>query len=82
VGNRQRLVDTFTAFSDDGKAFTLALYETNIDLGNNDNPQATSRGKRSLQTADGRAVRRVEKGVYEITGEPPTVVRSGDPNAP
>ena len=39
-------------------------------------------GLKTLQTAEGHAVKRISKGVYEVVGRPPVRLTSDDPAAP
>ena len=62
----------FIAQDDDGQQHTIYIYPAE---------QPDGAGLESLETADGRRVERVEKGVYKIVRSG-IILRSNAPNAP
>ena len=71
----KRPIDEFRVSSRDGSEFLIegtALYPS----AGGDDPISME-----LETSDGRSVRRVEKGVYQLA-DSAEIMRSHDPNAP
>lgn len=71
---------SFLAIGDDGKSYTIQIFEERIDVSSNDGP-ASIGGLKRLYTSNGEEVNRIEKGEYEIlkTG---VMLLSSDSNAP
>ena len=76
-----RHTGSFVAVGEDGTERTVHMFTDILDAGTRADPHRELPGLRALQTEDGEAVNRVDKGKYEIvvTGE---VLRSDDPDAP
>jgi len=71
----------FSAVGDDGHEYIVLIYTDIIDVGHLVDPTATIKGLKSLQTVDGMAVNRREKGEYEIV-ETGVILRSSAADAP
>lgn len=81
MSKRLEHTNTLEATSDGGDTYTIfeftTIHEIRSSSGYSEVP-----GLKELRTADGHAVNRREKGVYEIVNLGGLVVRSSDPNAP
>ena len=80
-------VGSFPAVDNDGNKYTVNMYRKIIDNPDHASsvPTQTLGRLTELRTSDGRSVKRIDKGSYEIIGllgNPTTRITSGDPNAP
>ena len=76
----QRHKSTFDAYDEGGQRYRLHVWVDVHDVGDREDPDAEIEGLKSIATDDGRAVNRLEKGVYQIVG-PNIRLRSDDPEA-
>jgi len=77
---RTQRESSFEAIDQWGNRHTLNVYVGIIDAGTNDDPDAEIEGLRSMQTADGDFVNRLEKGRYQVVGSG-LILTSSDPGA-
>jgi hypothetical protein len=81
MSNRLERTRRFEASSDRGGTFTIFEF-TIIDECRSSSGYSEVPGFKELRTAEGHAVNRQEKGIYQIVELDCLVVRSTDPNAP
>ncbi|HMC12303.1 MAG TPA: hypothetical protein VKH44_13475 [Pirellulaceae bacterium] len=78
----EKLVRKYQAKRDDtGNIEALYLYEYVAGPGTLDSSSAADGGPKILKTADGKKVRRIDTGKYEVLANPPYRITSDDPNA-
>jgi hypothetical protein len=76
-----RHIRTFAAFSESGEEYAILVFQSSIEsLDVNGARQHTPELPR-LQTRDGQPVNRIEKGQYEILGDPMIPLTSTNPKA-
>jgi hypothetical protein len=71
---------SFQAVDQWGNPHTLHVYLDIIDAGTQDEPDAELEGLRSLETASGDAVNRLDKGRYQVVANG-LILTSGEPDA-
>jgi hypothetical protein len=76
-----RHVCTFAAFSDGRKEYAILVFQTSIGSLDIHGARQNTPELPRLQTRDGQPVNRIEKGQYEIVGEPMIPLTSNDPKA-
>jgi hypothetical protein len=72
---------SFPATGDDGRQYTVCIYTDFIDAANSEDPNAVAEGLKELRTSDGMAVRRRDKGEYQVV-QTGVILRSYSPDAP
>jgi hypothetical protein len=76
-----RHVRTFAAFSEGGKEHAILVFQTSIESLDSKGARQNSPEIPRLQTRDGQIINRIEKGQYEIVGDPMIPLTSTDPKA-
>jgi hypothetical protein len=83
IAPMKSVLKKFTAKTPGGREYIIVVLGEMVDV--TDLSDTKRRYEPSplveLRTSDGRAVRRVEKGVYDIVGNPDIRVTSDDPDA-
>ena len=74
-------VGEFQAGSEDGQVVVVCMYQVVLDVSTPADPGAVKEGLTDLETAQGEAVKRCEKGKYVIVSSG-LVLTSHDPKAP
>jgi hypothetical protein len=80
MSKRLKQTNTFEATSDGGDTYTIIELTTIHEIRNRRGYSEVP-GSKELQTAEGHAVNRREKGIYEIVNLGGLIVRSSDSNA-
>ena len=62
----RKLIDRFTAQSNDGRQHELLVYQEVLDASSMGNPQATVEGLKTIVTSQGHDVTRIDDLNYEI----------------
>jgi hypothetical protein len=75
------ITKTFRAVDDDGQEYVIHELTTIIDVSVSSDPSRRYERSARYETAEGHAVDRIEKGVYQLYRSR-VILRSEDPSAP
>jgi hypothetical protein len=73
---------SFEAKDDEGNVYTIHMFRSEVQADTLEGPEKTPPALGQLRTQDGRAVKWLEKGRYEIVDDPKVAISSDDPEAP